>query len=219
MTSRCIWFLATLLIVGGCQTTGNTDAYQSIESVSFPPKVKCPQVVSEYGTWRTARGGTRAAVHNGIDIPANPGTPVYAVANGTVVEIQKNVQPNGMRVGMEVFIDHTPFDYDGSEPRLEEWFQSRYVHVKNNIPVTVGQKVKRGQVIAFVGPHHVINHLHFGVRDVGLGRIIDPMKIFDRKYIGQQNQTKLENVGYTDGEEVYPKGALIIWPLACKRKS
>jgi LysM repeat protein len=89
--------------------------------------------------------------HNGIDIGASPGTPIYAAAEGKVL-IAKNGGYNG-GYGSYVVISHT----NGT--------QTLYGHM-SSVNVSVGQSVSKGQSIGGVGNtgRSTGPHLHFEVR-------------------------------------------------------
>ena len=89
--------------------------------------------------------------HNGTDIAAPQGTPILAAADGTVT-IANGTDPWGGSYGYHVKIDH-----GGGMETL-------YAHC-SAIAVTVGQQVRQGEVIGFVGStgNSTGNHLHFEV--------------------------------------------------------
>lgn len=89
-----------------------------------------------------------SAFHEGIDIPAGRGVPIYAVSNGRVVT-SKFLD----NFGNTVCIEHRDNLY------------TRYAHA-SQIVVKEGDIVKKGQLIAYVGStgNSTGNHLHFEVR-------------------------------------------------------
>ncbi|WP_260582228.1 M23 family metallopeptidase [Sphingopyxis sp. PET50] len=93
----------------------------------------------------------KVARHNGIDIPAPHGTPIYATADGIVGRAQRL---GGY--GNYVEIEH------GNA------IQTRYGHMSayNVVP---GQRVLKGDVIGYVGStgRSTGNHLHYEVRIEG----------------------------------------------------
>lgn len=93
----------------------------------------------------------RVARHNGIDIPAPRGTPIYATADGIVGRAQVL---GGY--GNYVEIEH------GNA------IQTRYGHMTRFV-VRSGQPVKQGDVIGYVGStgRSTGNHLHYEVRIEG----------------------------------------------------
>ena len=87
-------------------------------------------------------------MHEGVDMAAPKGTPIYAAKSGKVTTA--SFQSGG--AGNYVVINHG----DG--------FTSIYMHMTNYI-VSKGQYVKAGQVIGYVGSTGIStgNHLHFGI--------------------------------------------------------
>ncbi|MDG4806156.1 M23 family metallopeptidase [Micromonospora sp. WMMD1120] len=108
-------------------------------------------VTSCYGQ----RWGT---LHAGIDLALPSGTPIRAAAAGTVT--QAGDASDGY--GNSVFIDHG------------NGYLNHYAH-QSRIAVTVGQKVKAGQVIGYEGATGDATgpHLHFEVHQ-GMWNQIDP---------------------------------------------
>ena len=95
--------------------------------------------------------------HRGVDIRADPGTPIIAAAPGVVIATGFEA-----RYGQMVKIEH-----DGG-------FVTVYAHNERNL-VEVGQDVATGQVIAVVGRtgHATAEHLHFEIRYDG--RVYNPL--------------------------------------------
>lgn len=91
-------------------------------------------------------------MHTGIDFSAKTGTPVYATADGVVSD------PNGSGTGYGIciLINHG------------FGFETLYAHL-SKMKVRSGQKVKRGDVIGFVGNTGLTQapHLHYEVRKNG----------------------------------------------------
>ncbi|MBL6449451.1 M23 family metallopeptidase [Fulvivirga sp. 29W222] len=87
-------------------------------------------------------------LHTGIDFSAPIGTPIYATADGTVAKVK--VRFSGY--GKLVEIDHG------------FGFKTRYAHM-HEFEVREGQKVKRGQIIGYVGNTGLSTapHLHYEV--------------------------------------------------------
>ena len=93
----------------------------------------------------------KLARHNGVDIPAPYGTPIYATADGIVGRAQRL---GGY--GNYVEVEH------GNA------IQTRYGHMSSFI-VRPGQQVKKGDVLGYVGStgRSTGNHLHYEVRIEG----------------------------------------------------
>ena len=106
-------------------------------------------------------------VHNGIDIVAASGSPVYAAADGTVSAIWEDVS-----YGTCISLSHEGeciTYYKNLNPILAEG-------------VTVGAEVKQGQLIAAVGESAMVEiadepHLHFELSVEG--EYVDPTEYFD----------------------------------------
>ena len=98
-------------------------------------------------------------MHEGVDMSAPKGTPIYAAKSGKVTTA--SYQSGG--AGNYVVINHG----DG--------FTSIYMHMTNYI-VSKGQYVNAGQVIGYVGSTGIStgNHLHFGI--AYKGDYVNPMK-------------------------------------------
>ena len=113
----------------------------------------------------------RWAHHDGVDYRGRHGTPVYAVANGTVVSARWN---GGY--GKEIRIKH-PSGYT-----------TLYAHL-SSIGVSNGQSVKRGQVIGRVGSTGVSTgaHLHFGL--ISNNKYINPTNL---KMVGAERLSKAQ---------------------------
>ena len=99
--------------------------------------------------------------HYGMDFTAPSGTDVFATGDGTVVALQSSQRG----LGKHIIIDHG-FGYS-----------SIYAHL-SNFNVRKGQKVHRGDVIAYVGNTgtSVANHLHYEVKLNG--RNVDPVNYY-----------------------------------------
>lgn len=115
----------------------------------------------------TSGFGMRAGVlHRGMDFAAALGTPIYAVADGTVVESRSGVSG----FGCWVWIRHT---INGE--RVDSISGHMY---PADLLVTAGETVRRGQLIARVGNNGQSTgpHCHFEVWAGGRlgGSTVDP---------------------------------------------
>lgn len=113
--------------------------------------------------WQTSRFGKRKdpftgleEMHYGIDIAASQGSPIYATADGTVIKVRKE------RTGGNV----VTINHGGGITTV-------YCHM-SKFNVKVGQKVKRWDVIGFVGQtgKAIGPHVHYEVQING--RSVDP---------------------------------------------
>jgi murein DD-endopeptidase MepM/ murein hydrolase activator NlpD len=125
----------------------------------LPPLHLAPQSDS-FGNQRMFNGKL-ASVHRGLDYRAKPSTPVAAINSGRVVLAQPLYYEGGC-----VVIDHGL------------GLMSVYMHL-SKIEVTIGRKVRRGQVIALSGATGRATgpHLHLGVR--WQGSYLDPAQLFE----------------------------------------
>ena len=100
-------------------------------------------------------------MHTGIDFAAKTGTPVYATGNGVVV----NPKGNETGYGIVCVINH---GYG---------FESLYGHL-SKVVVKPGTKVKRGQLIGYVGSTglSVAPHCHYEI--IKNGTKINPINYF-----------------------------------------
>jgi murein DD-endopeptidase MepM/ murein hydrolase activator NlpD len=100
-------------------------------------------------------------MHTGVDIAVKKGTPVYASGDGTVVKPESGMGGYGILV----LIDHG-FGY-----------QSLYAHL-SKVAVKPGKKVKRGELIGYVGSTglSVAPHLHYEV--IKGGQQVNPVHYF-----------------------------------------
>jgi len=100
-------------------------------------------------------------MHTGCDFAATKGTPIYATGDG-VVKFTRN-DPGGY--GNEVQIDH---GYG---------YETKYAHMEK-FAVKPGQKVKRGEIIGYVGSTGAATgpHVHYEVIHNGLK--VNPVQYF-----------------------------------------
>lgn len=121
-------------------------------SVSIPSRMPLNNaaLTSNYGM-RThpVLGGRRS--HKGVDLAAPTGTPIYATADGIVSKAQRFSS-----YGLYVSIEH------GAQ------LQTRFAHM-SRIAVANGQRVKKGEIIGYVGStgRSTGPHLHYEVRIAG----------------------------------------------------
>jgi len=99
--------------------------------------------------------------HSGMDFTAPAGTDVYATGDGVIASVQSSQRG----LGKNIIIDHG-FGY-----------VSIYAHL-SNFNVRPGQKVRRGDVIGYVGNTgtSVANHLHYEIKLNG--RNVDPVNYY-----------------------------------------
>ena len=117
-------------------------------------------IPSGYG-WRTDPIYKTSEFHPGLDFTANTGTKIYATGDGVVAEANANAQG----YGNHVIINHG-FGY-----------QTLYGHM-SRMAVREGQKIKRGELIGYVGStgRSTGPHVHYEV--IRNGEKINPINYF-----------------------------------------
>jgi murein DD-endopeptidase MepM/ murein hydrolase activator NlpD len=138
-----------------------TDTLTLLESQLFEDrlrKARLPTTLPVNGAWNASAFGWRVdpitgdrALHEGVDFPAEVGTPIMAAAAGVVISAERHPE-----YGLLIDIDH------GGD------LVTRYAHA-SRLLVQPGALVKRGQKIAEVGNtgRSTGPHLHFEVRIKG----------------------------------------------------
>ncbi len=111
--------------------------------------------------WRIDPIYKTQSMHTGIDFTAQPGTPIYATGNGTVASAEFD---NG-GYGYCVKIDH---GYG---------YVTLYGHM-SEMKAVAGQKVKRGEVIGFVGSTGKSTGPHCHYEIIKNGVKINPINFF-----------------------------------------
>lgn len=117
----------------------------------------------------------RLRTHTGVDITAPKGTPVYATADGTVTS-----ESPGGGYGLTIVINH---GYT---------YKTLYAHLSKKA-VKPGQKVKRGQVIGYVGSTGMSTgaHLHYEV--IKNGQRVNPVYYFNAEITPEEYNKLLQS--------------------------
>jgi murein DD-endopeptidase MepM/ murein hydrolase activator NlpD len=105
-------------------------------------------VNSTFGLRDITLDGRKYWWHNGIDLKADLGTPVYAVAEGIVKRAVENIGS----YGNYLVVDHGKFG-------------TLYAHLSSYV-VQVGQTVSSGDILGYTGQTGAVTapHLHFEIR-------------------------------------------------------
>ncbi|TMM48324.1 M23 family metallopeptidase [Qipengyuania marisflavi] len=137
------------------QLFANWESIDTGKPVSARPAVSVPsrmpledtRLTSDYGMRTHPVLGTRRS-HKGVDLSAPTGTPIYATADGLVSKA-------------------APFSSYGNYVSIEHGanLQTRYAHM-SRIAVSSGSRVKKGDIIGYVGStgRSTGPHLHYEVR-------------------------------------------------------
>jgi murein DD-endopeptidase MepM/ murein hydrolase activator NlpD len=114
-------------------------------------------------------------LHTGMDFSAKSGTPIYATGDGKISKVKKS----RIGYGNHVIIDH------------RYGYKTLYAHMTKYI-VHKGQKVKRGEVIGYVGSTgtSVAPHLHYEV--IKDGRKINPVNFYYNDLTPNEYEKMLE---------------------------
>lgn len=136
------------------------DLLAAIPSIQPIKKEDLKRMASGYG-WRIDPFTKKRRRHKGMDFSSNRGTPIYATGDGVV----KRADNRSSGYGRHIRIDHG-FGYI-----------SLYAHL-NKYNVRRGQKVKRGDIIGFVGNtgRSVAPHLHYEIIKDGVK--INPLNFY-----------------------------------------
>jgi len=119
--------------------------------------------------------------HKGLDFTAGEGTPVYATGDGKISQAYYSAS-----YGNVLFLNHG-FDYE-----------TRYAHL-SKFAVGAGDRVKRGQIIGYVGNtgNSVSDHLHYEV--LFNGNHVNPINFFQRDLKNKEYEKLIEEAGkHTD---------------------
>lgn len=122
------------------------------------------RVTSPFGPRTNPVTGLYQSLHNGLDLSAPSGTPIYAVDSGRVEKIWLGDATNGNAVKI----------------RHNDGWSTAYLHMVESPLVRQGEVVSKGQMIGRVGMtgRATGNHLHF-ITYSAAGAPTDPRPITD----------------------------------------
>lgn len=209
----------------------------------YPGRATCPEVSSSFAARTRGDGSTRAqrffqGFHGGIDIPVPEGTPVLAVAAGTVVF----KTPGHSIGGIGLVLQHAPADTG-----LKVWTYTEYKHLKELPALDLGRRVAMGEAIALSGKtgtqdaHYGPSghaHLHvsafysdrpdYTTRLILVpvdGQWMDPLALFRGPPVDSRSAAALPDAGKkvgipyaTRNGAATPAGTRTVWPLPCVPK-
>jgi murein DD-endopeptidase MepM/ murein hydrolase activator NlpD len=207
----------------------------------FPKDLKCRGIDETWAmdySWKRKR----AALHGGIDMPAPFGTPMLAVANGTVVG--KFMGERSAR-GIQIVLRHGPEDTG-----IPLWIYSLYAHFDSMPALEIGQKAKVGQnlgptgntginpklgydagkrrpaihfaVLYSTSPDYAIHREHVIPRD---GHWMDPNALYRGRppldsgamqALPKAQKSVAIPIALDDGT-IRPTDSKLVWPYACWR--
>ncbi len=207
----------------------------------YPAGHSCPEIGSAFAATTRADGSRRNprfyhGLHSGADIYVPEGTPILAIAAGTVIH---KYEGPGIG-GIDIILQHAPEDTG----RME-WAYSSYKHLKALPPHAIGQGVAMGEVIGLAGrtglKPKMRAHLHLAVLwspdDLfhvwerppffvpPSGAWADPLALFaggDLRSAALADMPAAEKdvaIPYQTADgEVAPADSRFIWPFACIRR-
>ena len=210
----------------------------------FPDGVRCPGI-DDYWAMDYGNKRNRESYHGGIDLPVPWGTPVRAVADGSVVAFYRAEQS---KRGTEVVLRHSP-----EQTGLPVWTYSAYGHLDALPDLKIGQRVAMGQILAPTGNSGIAArgtrgsgqsatrrpaiHLAMFFSDTGRygevndtiipqnGRWLDPMAFYRRtgpfdseavRALPDAEKSVPIPVLFDDGTTL-PADTRMIWPYRCAR--
>jgi murein DD-endopeptidase MepM/ murein hydrolase activator NlpD len=152
--------------------------YSAIPAIQPIPNKQLTAIASGFGM-RVHPIYKVIRLHRGIDFAAPKGTAVYATADGEVISVDEKFNS----YGKIVIIDHG-FGYT-----------TRYAHLQA-FAVKEGQKIKRGELIGYVGSTGLSTapHLHYEI--LVNGKQIDPVHYFfsDLSPVEYEKVTELASI-------------------------
>jgi len=199
----------------------------------FPVEARCFKIASPFGSPTRYDGSKRPSwapgggAHGGVDVSLEEGTPLLALASGTVMDKGEG----GTMLGIFIWLKHAPEDTG-----LPYWVFAKYQHLDAMPELVVGDRVTAGQKIArsgktgTTGGHYGAGgypHLHLTARkspdDSFEGsQLVDPVVLYyDAAKApaspGPPAGEKQVAIPYVtmDGQ-IHPPGARLAWPIACE---
>jgi len=150
------------------------DMLASIPAIQPIANKNLGRVASGYG-YRIHPIYKTRKLHTGMDFTAPQGTPIYATGDGKIAKVKRSRRG----YGNHVIVDH---GYG---------YQTLYAHMTKYI-VYRGQKVKRGEVIGYVGSTgtSVAPHLHYEV--IKNKRKINPVNFYYNDLSPEEYEKMLE---------------------------
>lgn len=206
-------------------------------AASFPQGADCAPVASPYASPYRYDGskrplGRNGGLHGGIDLSLPEGTPLLALADGTVVHAGEG----GMALGIYVWLHFAPKDTG-----LPYHLFAKYQHLKAPTSLTVGSRVSKGQPVALSGATGTVGghygqqgypHLHLTTLASPSGafttagsllqpeqaRNIDPLSVFlvPLPTLEQLDAIAPQVVAIPVLGGLQSAAGRLVWPVACR---
>ncbi len=211
----------------------------------FPKDAKCPGI-DDYWAMDYASKRNKQSYHGGIDLPVPWGTPMRAVAAGSVIA---KYEAHQSKRGTELVLRHSPADTG-----LSVWTYSAYGHMDAMVDLKIGQRVEMGQILGPTGNSGITAkggkgsaqsssrrpaiHLAMFFSETNQyseandtiipvdGHWLDPMAFYRTKEPFDSASVKALPdaeksisipVMFSD-KTTFPADTKLVWPYACKRK-
>ena len=151
-----------------------TDMLAAIPAIQPVANKNLSRMASGYG-YRIHPIYKTRKFHYGMDFSAKTGTPIYATGDGKISKVRRSRRG----YGNHVIIDH---GYG---------YKTLYAHMSKYI-VKKGQKIKRGEVIGYIGSTgtSVAPHLHYEVHKDG--RKINPVNFYYEDLNAEEYEKMIE---------------------------
>lgn len=212
----------------------------------YPEGVKIRKVASFFADQTRYDGSSRTKMsnhgyHGGMDISAIIGTPIVAVADGTVIQVASA----GRLVGNKIMLQHAPEDTG-----LDVWLYTKYQHFDELPTLEEGERVKMGQIIGKAGKTGTTGghfgtmgypHLHMNayISDSNKYRVkegdhklkvkdskyIDPLALFFGKELDSHkikalpdDEKKFDVPFITNAGKIVPSDTKFVWPFIAEIK-
>lgn len=174
----------------------------------------------KYNSSKTTQGYSSGDAHNGLDITGKEGCQVIAVGNGTVSHVNGGGVVRGLTGAGPGQGNCIAIQMDKNS---KHFFV--YMHLCKEPTLKVGDKVKAGDVVGYMGStgNSTGTHLHIGLHlgatwpsPSNLSTKIDPLPYFGKKVQGIVTSTVRKTSGKTTGEDIvnYAKtflGCKYVW--------
>lgn len=212
----------------------------------FPDDHACTPIASPFASPSRYDGSARrddrfGGLHGGIDLTLKEGTPLLAVAAGTLIAKGEG----GRLEGIYLWLRHAPTDTG-----RPHWIYTKYQHLSALPALQEGDRVRIGQVVALSGKTGTTGghygaagyaHLHLSValgpsdeyeRVGAFGSIVrargaqlaDPLMLYLPELERPASVASLPDDRkrvripvVTDDGAIHPTGSKVVWPVQCRR--
>ncbi len=155
-------FYAIPFTQGGVESYYDTEG-NSLRKAFLKAPLKFSRISSGFSNSRLHPVLKIRRPHHGVDYAAPSGTPVYAIGDGKIIKASHGYNRGG---GNMIKIRHNGV------------YSTAYLHLKGFAKgIKVGEYVKQGDIIAYVGATGLATGPHLDFRFYKNGKAIDPLKV------------------------------------------